>query len=196
MKKQISKIMVKRISSFADYSKELSEKDNSVKANSDSPTGGFSLMMSEMAASRVESMRKNLNLSLMSIFLKIVSGVKKSYRTLRRNPKQPRTEITTEALEEIRTYAQSIGIGSVGYVKIPSKFIFKDNAMEKAPSKQTETMVLETYRDLGILTNKLAVKLRKEGFAAQGSHPLGGSVLYPAIAEEANMGYHGRHGLQ
>jgi epoxyqueuosine reductase QueG len=33
------------------------------------------------------------------------------------------------------------------------------------------------------------------GFQAQGSHPLGGLVLYPPLAVEAGLGWFGRHGL-
>jgi epoxyqueuosine reductase len=41
-------------------------------------------------------------------------------------------------------------------------------------------------------TNELADYLRKNGFGAHASHPAGGMVTYPSLAQEANLGWVGK----
>ncbi|MHA1973109.1 MAG: 4Fe-4S dicluster domain-containing protein [Candidatus Hodarchaeales archaeon] len=128
------------------------------------------------------------------------------------NPINPRDRIEEEELQELEELAKEWGVGAIGYTKLEPKLIFKKravlyenvivlllemdkNKMELAPSKETAKMIMETYDALGIATNKLTKYLRDKGFAAQASHPLGGIVLYPPLAEKAGLGYHGSHGL-
>lgn len=68
-------------------------------------------------------------------------------------------------------------------------------AIKNAPSVDTFRMVMSTYDKLGVTTNLLTEKLRKLGYQAQASHPLGGLVLYPPLAVQAGLGWIGRHGL-
>ena len=128
------------------------------------------------------------------------------------NPVEPKSETTTEFLEQLVDYAKSIGIGHVGFTKLPQKLIFLkygvffDNAIvltmemsqekiDKAPSQETLEMVFGTYDDLGIAANKVAEFIRKHGYAAQADHPLGGLGLYPPLAQNAGIGAVGKHGL-
>ena len=56
---------------------------------------------------------------------------------------------------------------------------------------KTQAMGIITYDELGKKTNKLAEFLRLNGFAAQASHPAGGFVTHPPLAQYANLGYMG-----
>jgi len=120
--------------------------------------------------------------------------------------------ITDEQLKDFKKYAKSLGIDNIGFTKIPRQLIFKEraicyenaivlikemdkNAISKAPSVTTLKSVFETYDTLGILTNKLTDYLKENNFYAQASHPLGGLVLYPPLAQKAGLGWLGKHGL-
>lgn len=120
--------------------------------------------------------------------------------------------ITVQQLNAFKKYAKTLGINDVGFAKIPRQLIFKEraicyenaivlikemdkDAISKAPSIATFKTVFETYDSLGILTNKLTDYLRKNNFYAQASHPLGGLVLYPPLAQKAGLGWLGKHGL-
>lgn len=142
----------------------------------------------------------------------MVKDIKTSFTSLDKNPSNPREYLTKDFLMEFEEYAGSLGIGAIGYAKLPQEAIFKGKAVlfdhvivltmemskEKinmAPSIGTLKMVMETYYELGNKINILADYLRKNGYAAQAGHPLGGLSLYPLIAEKAGLGWHGRHGL-
>ncbi len=153
------------------------------------------------------------NISVIGKYLK--SSIKNgeySIKSALKHGIMPKTTITDEALEEIKEYAKSIGIDKIGFTKIPTKFIFKeraiqyDNAMvlimemdkesiSKAPSIDTFRTVFQTYDALGIAANKLCAFMQEKGFGAQASHPLGGLVLYPPLAQKAGLGWLGKHGL-
>ncbi|UCG04567.1 MAG: epoxyqueuosine reductase [Candidatus Heimdallarchaeota archaeon] len=141
-----------------------------------------------------------------------IKNIKRSLTTIDQNPVVSKKTITDEQLQAFENYAKSLGISSIGYIKLPRKLIFKDKAVlhenviilsmemdrdkiEKAPSSETAYMIMQTYDDLGKTSNRLTTFLRQEGFSVQAGHPLGGLVLYPPLAELAGIGYHGRHGL-
>ena len=133
-------------------------------------------------------------------------------KSIEDNSENPTTSITTKQLNDFKEYGKSLGIDEIGFTKIPKQLIFKDravcydnaivfikemdkNTISKAPSIETLETVFETYDTLGILTNKLTDYLRKNNFYAQASHPLGGLVLYPPLAQKAGLGWLGKHGL-
>jgi Pyruvate/2-oxoacid:ferredoxin oxidoreductase delta subunit len=133
-------------------------------------------------------------------------------KSVDKNKKQIANSMTIEQLADFKEYAKSLGIDDIGFVKIPKQLIFKEraicydnaivlikemdeNAIFKAPSIETLKSVFETYDTLGILTNKLTDYLRENNFYAQASHPLGGLVLYPPLAQKAGLGWLGKHGL-
>jgi epoxyqueuosine reductase len=153
------------------------------------------------------------NIFIVGRYLKssIHQGVK-SIQSLDRNPSMPKSTISPEVLQEFETHAKSLGIGAIGYAKLPRQLVFKDRAvlydnvivilkeMDKdkiaqAPSIATFKMVFETYDSLGKIANILTEYLRELGYGAQGGHPLGGLVLYPPLAAAAGLGWMGRHGL-
>ncbi len=133
-------------------------------------------------------------------------------KSIEDNSENPIDLITTEQLNDFKKYAKSLGIDDIGFTKIPKHLIFKEravcydnaivlikemnkNAISKAPSRTTLKSVFETYDTLGIITNKLTDYLRKNNFYAQASHPLGGLVLYPPLAQKSGLGWLGKHGL-
>lgn len=144
--------------------------------------------------------------------LSIASNMEKTVRSMEDNPKNPKTTADKEFLLKFEKYAQDLGVDSVGYVKVPSHVIFSErstiskyaivltlemdgNIILNSPSNENQEMALQTYDDLGKITNKLAEFMRKNGFAAQASHPAGGFVMYPWIAQMGGLGFSGRHGL-
>ncbi len=142
----------------------------------------------------------------------LLSNMKKAVNSLPKNPPYPQTEASPEFLEELIEFAHSAGADVIGFAKLQREEIFKekgilhDNAvvlamemdwdnMEKAPSKPTMTMIMETYNALGIVANKIAEFLRIGGFSAMAGHPLGGMSLYTPLAMSAGIGWIGRNGL-
>jgi epoxyqueuosine reductase QueG len=141
-----------------------------------------------------------------------IKGIKKSFGSLKTNPKSPISSISDTLLKEFEDFCYKNGVGMIGYTKVPPEFIFQEKAIiydnaivlvmemdkvkiDQAPHKDTLIEIHKTYRDLGIAANKLASFLRSYGFSAQSSHPLGGIALYPRLGKLANLGWEGRHGL-
>jgi epoxyqueuosine reductase QueG len=113
---------------------------------------------------------------------------------------------------ELEAFARSVGVDTIGYTRVPRDLIFADKAvlhpnamvltmemdearMDTAPSPDTAVMVHETYDQLGIASNRIARRLREQGYSAQAGHPLGGLTLYPPLAQAAGLGWQGMHGL-
>lgn len=149
---------------------------------------------------------------LASTMVSIADNIWFSFTSLTQNPTHPKKKVDRVFLEKLERYAKMFGVGSIGYCQLPREFIFKDKAalyehvivltmeMDKdkidlAPSEETALMVFRTYDTLGVVANDLTRFLRHHGYAAQAGHPLGGLVLYPALAELAGLGWHGNHGL-
>jgi ferredoxin len=141
-----------------------------------------------------------------------MKNIKKAVLSLKLNPKDPRTTISAIELKEMENYAFSLNICSIGYAKVPEKLIFQKKAIiynnaivlamkmdnkkiNKAPSRITIKNIWETYDNLGKAANEIANFLRSKGYSAQASHPLGGLVLYPPLAQLAGMGFFGFSGL-
>jgi epoxyqueuosine reductase len=142
----------------------------------------------------------------------IMRNINASVDSLSDNPSKPLLSLTSEALDKLRQHAYSLGVSTIGFVKLPQSLIFQefgvilDNAIvltmemdgekiDKAPSQDTMNMVFGTYDELGIAANKIASYLRERGYAAQADHPLGGLVLFPPLAQEAGLGWIGKHGM-
>jgi len=141
-----------------------------------------------------------------------IKGMLRGFKDLKKNPSQLNTEINDADLQELETFGSTIGVGMMGYCKLPSELIFQDKGilfenaivlimemdkekMDKAPSYDSFHEVHRTYRDLGYVTNKFADFLRGKGFGAHPVHPLGGAVLTPPLAIKAGLGWQGRHGM-
>jgi epoxyqueuosine reductase len=139
-------------------------------------------------------------------------NIRKSVRDLDLNPTDVKKQIDNETLDELRTFACSVGADEIGYCTVPQEWVFKDTAirytqaivlvmemdkerMDLAPNPDTAVMVHETYNQLGQVSNKIADWLRVRGFAAHAGHPLGGMALYPPMAQAAGLGWRGISGL-
>jgi epoxyqueuosine reductase len=144
--------------------------------------------------------------------LSIAKNMELTVKSLKNNPENPKVEAKTDFIKRFENYAESIGINNIGYIKVPSRLIFKDksilfdnaiiltmemdkDAVDLAPSSETQEMSNITYDELGKKTNKLAEFLRENGFGAHASHPAGGVVMYPNLAQNAGLGYKGIHGM-
>ncbi|WP_124064821.1 4Fe-4S binding protein [Clostridium sp. E02] len=145
------------------------------------------------------------------IFSTIINS-KKSYKSVVDNPKNAKTEVTNEYIEELIQYAKSLGAFDVGFTKVKPEYIFKGSsilhenaivitmemdkeAVGEAPSKITGHEVHRTYNALGVIVNKIAEFMRENGYSAQAAPALGGDVNYVLLAEKAGLGAIGNHGL-
>ncbi len=100
-----------------------------------------------------------------------------------------------------------------GFTKLPNEYIFKNkavpfqyalifiqemdkNEIERAPEIEAGIEVVKVYNSLGIITNELALWLKKKyGVSCMANHPLGGLVDSVPLAEKAGLGKIGRNGL-
>lgn len=144
--------------------------------------------------------------------LSIAKNMELTVKSLKNNPENPKVDAKVDFIKQFENYAKSIGIDDIRYVKVPSDLIFKDKsilfdnaiiltmemgkkAVDVAPSPKTQEMSNVTYDELGKKTNELAEFLRENGFASHVSHPAGGIVMYPHLAQKAGLGYRGIHGM-
>ena len=119
--------------------------------------------------------------------------------------------------EELEEQAKILGIDLIGFAPIDENLIFEEDhvggievlyqnavvlgmemnydAIETAPDSPAGVESLNIYAELGEATNKLTNFIRSKGFRAIACHPLGGPILYPAMAVKAGLGQIGTQGL-
>ncbi len=122
-----------------------------------------------------------------------------------------------EFWEEVIIQAKKLGIDLVGFAPIDENLMFETdfeggievlyenaivlgmemdyNAIDTAPEPPAGLESLNIYAELGEATNKLTNFIRSKGYRAIGCHPLGGPILYPAMAVKAGLGKMGSQGL-
>ena len=139
-------------------------------------------------------------------------GMRESLRSLGKNPDRPKTGASADLVAELEAYLLGLGASSVGYTRVPERWIFRDKAIlhtnaivltmemdkvriETAPSQDGLEAVVEIYRDLGRIANKGATYLRQRGYSAHAGHPLMGLALYPPLAQLAGLGWMGANGM-
>lgn len=154
------------------------------------------------------------------IFGRIISGVIKSRRDYRKelaSPSRPPKPAPREFWNEVIARAESLGIGLVGFAPVDENLIFTSDfvgkmnrlyangivlgmemdftAIDSAPGPEAGLEAMRIYAELGVATNRLADFIRSRGYRAIACHPLGGPILYPAMAVRAGLGEMGRSGL-
>lgn len=149
---------------------------------------------------------------MIPIMIPTLLGINKSYKSLKDNPSSPKTQADTDLFQEIESFAKNLGATSIGYTKVPPRWVFQNKAVsyenaivlsmemdkdriDTAPSIACEKTVMEIYRDLGRICNKIADLLRHRGFGAHAGHPLMGAALYPPLAQLAGLGWIGLNGI-
>jgi ferredoxin len=144
--------------------------------------------------------------------LSIAKNMEYTVKSLKQDPENPKIMAPDDFFRKFEELANSLGVDKVGYVKVNPEMIFQDrsikyshamvlimemdkNAVDNAPSTATQKMGVLSYDHLGKITNELTHFIREAGFGAQASHPAGGFVVYPALAQKAGIGFIGRHGM-
>ena len=205
------KIVKPRVNKLYRKENSIAERTNAITANEQSPNR-FDIPLS--LVNHVEQGKKHSLITPTTArhLLSNIRNIGKSVDSLKKNPKEPIDSINEQFLQSLLTFSKEQGTASIGFTKLPQKLIFREKAVlhdnaivltmemdkkkiAKAPHKETVNMVLGTYDKLGITTNKIAKFLRKHGYSAHTSHPLGGIVLYPPLAQQAALGWVGKHGL-
>ncbi|MDO7788213.1 4Fe-4S binding protein [Desulforamulus aquiferis] len=207
----ILKVIRNKVKKWFDLERSLTSLENVHTSVENSPEKSWPNPDKIPSGEEVPFSLKNIPIVGHSLRSSIDEGIK-AIKSIQENPKSGQVSITDPELKEFEELAKLKGIGAIGYTKLPAHFIFKDRAVlydtaivlimemdsiaiKNAPSVDTFRMVMSTYDKLGEITNLLTEKLRKMGYQAQASHPLGGLVLYPPLAVQAGMGWFGRHGL-
>ncbi|MGB2964500.1 MAG: reductive dehalogenase domain-containing protein [Anaerolineales bacterium] len=185
---------------------ELSARKDVIHSTSGSP------IRFEIMKERLKSKEGGAPIHMLPTMLQCLSGIKESLRTLEENPPVPKTRASDEIFQELKEYALDLGASSIGYTRLPSRWVFKDKAVvydnalvlsmemdkegiDSAPSLACMKTVMLTYRDLGRITNKIAALLRSYGYGAHAGHPLMGVALYPPLAQMAGLGWMGLNGI-
>jgi epoxyqueuosine reductase len=201
------KILSEIKSQYADYrlnkinrlETSISQEDSGIKSSVTSPP-------------KIMPDKLKITLKTLPKQLSIAKNMEYTVKSLKNNPENPEAIAENGFKEKFEDYANSVGIDLVAYTDIPPEFIFKDRyltyknaiilvmemnkkAIDNAPSTQTQEMGVVTYDELGKTTNLITSYLRENSFAAQASHPAGGFVVYPALAQKTGLGQIGRHGI-
>ena len=141
-----------------------------------------------------------------------IKELKKTYNSLYDQPKNAKKQISKDDLNELVSLTKTLNISTIGYTTVDPSFIFsncvilypnaivftmemKPSIIETAPSKKVEKEIFRTYYELNVAVNIVKEFLNKRGYNAQAGPALGGEVNYPLLAEKANLGVIGKHGL-
>ncbi len=169
---------------------------------------------------KISSFQEYLAEDASKIIPKMFNGIKKARRDYKNEIKDLPQEIKTapeELWDEIIRRAKSLGIDLIGFAPIDENLIFENDhvggiellyengivfgmemdydAINTAPNPPAGIESLRIYAELGEATNQLADFIRSKGYRVIACHPLGGPILYPAMAVKANMGEIGSQGL-
>ena len=169
---------------------------------------------------KISSFKGDLAKNASKIIPKMFKGIQKARRDYKNEIKDLPQEIKTapeELWDEIIQMAKSLGIDLIGFAPIDENLIFENDyvggiellyengivlgmemdydAINTAPNPPAGLESLRIYAELGEATNKLTDFVRSKGYRAIACHPLGGPILYPAMAVKANMGKIGSQGL-
>ncbi|MHA2008123.1 MAG: 4Fe-4S dicluster domain-containing protein [Promethearchaeota archaeon] len=181
---------------------------------------GLKAKFIDMTKFDISSFEEYLAKDASKIIPKMFKGIQKARRDYKNEINDLPKEIKTapkELWEEITENAKVLGIDLIGFACIDENLIFEKDyvggiellyangivlgmemdydAISFAPDPPAGLESLRIYAELGEATNKLADFIRSKGYRAIACHPLGGPILYPAMAVKANFGEIGRQGL-
>jgi len=174
---------------------------------------GIAVMPGVRCCTQASPTRSELmNEGMMPILSRTRAGLLKSLRSLSQNPSHPRTQAPPGFLHELDAFVRALGVSSVGYVKVPERWVFQgkailhDNAIvmtmemdkkriDMAPSPASRRAARKIYRDLGRVANQVAAYLRQQRYSAHAGHPFMGMALYPPLAQMAGLGWLGSSGV-
>jgi len=144
---------------------------------------------------------------------KAISGYK---REIKEFPEDAQS-VPKDFWEEVEEQAKNLSIDLIGFAPIDENFMFEEDhvggievlyenaivlgmemdyeAIDAAPEPPAGVESLNIYAELGDATNKLTDFIRSKGYRAIACHPLGGPILYPAMAVKAGLGKIGKQGL-
>ena len=144
---------------------------------------------------------------------KAISGYKREIKEL---PEEAQSA-SRDFWEEVEEQAKNLGIDLIGFAPVDENFMFEEDhvggievlyenaivlgmemdyeAIDAAPEPPAGVESLNIYAELGEATNKLTNFIRSKGYGAIACHPLGGPILYPAMAVKAGLGQIGTQGL-
>ncbi len=168
----------------------------------------------------ISSFKGDLAEKASKIIPQMFMGIQKARRDYKREIKSLPTEIQKAPPKfwiEVFDKTKSLGIDLIGFAPIDEALMFEKDyiggiellyenaivlgmkmdydAINTAPDPPAGLESLRIYAELGEATNKLANFIRSKGFRAIACHPLGGPILYPAMAVKAKLGKIGRQGL-
>lgn len=208
----LKKVLIPRLNHIKKVEDNLAKRDDQIQAIDDAAIrfNHPERMMQNVLDGKMR-LDRMVTPKLAPLFLSSMLGVLKANKSINKNPKNPRTEITPDELDELNTYAHKLNC-VMGFAKLDHLYIFKgksisfDNsivlAMEMkaepistAPSPEANYEVQKIYKDLGDASNKIASWLRKKGFACHAVPARNGLTLHPPMAVRAGLGYYGYHGL-
>jgi epoxyqueuosine reductase QueG len=169
---------------------------------------------------RIDLVKGDLAKEMPKIIAKMFKGmklVKKIYKEELKTPPGDLKEASKEFWDEVIEKAKSLGIDIIGFAPTDENLIFTqdhttqieslyENAIvlgmemdfekiNSAPEPPAGYEALRIYAELGMATVELTNFIRSKGYRAIGCHPLGGPILFPAMAVKANLGEIGSQGL-
>ena len=185
----------------------LATRPEAIHATEDSPVR-FEIVAEAMKRGG----RPPASLRAMPHLMASLRGIRRSLKSVDKNPAQPATQMSPAGIVELEAFARSLGVADIGYARLSQELVFKNKAVlhenaimltmemdkdkiDTSPSEQSFVEVHGTYHHLGVAANRIADFLRKRGYSAHAGHPLMGLALYPPLAQQAGLGYRGLHGL-
>lgn len=151
-------------------------------------------------------------LRLLPSMIPLQLGMRRSAKFYDGKFRPTRSEASPAFIAELEALARASGATAIRYARVPQNAIFQHKGIphpyaviftvemdkqkiETAPSFEAMKEVIEGYKKLALVSNKLTQLMRKAGFAAYPGTAVGGLTDYPHLAELAGLGAIGYHGL-